>query len=70
MQQKSAAKATARVLVRTRDDRSLLRVMFAVLVLISVLWLIFATAVQAQDYQFSDVRVEGNQRVDSGTVLR
>ena len=70
MQQKSAAKATARVLVRTRDDRSLLRVMFAVLALISVLWLIFATAVQAQDYQFSDVRVEGNQRVDSGTVLR
>ena len=70
MQQKSAAKATARVLVRKRDDRSLLRVMFAVLALISVLWLIFATAVQAQDYQFSDVRVEGNQRVDSGTVLR
>ena len=70
MQQKSAAKATARVLVRKRDDRSLLRVMFAVLALISVLWLIFATAVQAQDYRFSDVRVEGNQRVDSGTVLR
>ena len=70
MQQRSAAKATARVLVRKRDDRSLLRVMFAVLALISVLWLIFATAVQAQDYQFSDVRVEGNQRVDSGTVLR
>ena len=70
MQQKSAAKATARVLVRTRDDRSLLRVMFVVFSLISVLWLIFATAVQAQDYQFSDVRVEGNQRVDSGTVLR
>jgi len=70
MQQTSAAKATARVLVRKRDDRSQLRVIFAVLALISVLWLIFATAVQAQDYRFSAVRVEGNQRVDSGTVLR
>ncbi|MCA3553832.1 MAG: outer membrane protein assembly factor BamA, partial [Rhodobacter sp.] len=38
--------------------------------LISAFWLFLATAVLAQDYQFSGVSVEGNQRVDSATVLR
>ena len=44
--------------------------MLAVLALIAGAWLVFATSARAQDYQFSGVRVEGNQRVDSGTVLR
>lgn len=70
MQQKSAARATARAMVRQREDRTHRLAMFTVLALISAIWLVFATAVQAQEYQFSDVRVEGNQRVDSGTVLR
>jgi outer membrane protein insertion porin family len=44
--------------------------MLAVLALIAGAWLVFSTSARAQDYQFSGVRVEGNQRVDSGTVLR
>ena len=70
MQQKPAAKATAQVLVRHPEDRATCRIMFTVLALVSVAWLVFASAARAQEYQFSDVRVEGNQRVDGGTVLR
>lgn len=66
MQQKSAARATAKVLSRYPQRQ----VVFAFLALIAVAWLVIATAVRAQDYQFSGVTVEGNQRVDSGTVLR
>lgn len=44
--------------------------MLAVLALIAGAWLVYSTSARAQDYQFSGVRVEGNQRVDSGTVLR
>jgi outer membrane protein insertion porin family len=44
--------------------------MLAVLALIAGAWLVFSTSARAQDYQFSGVRVEGNQRVESGTVLR
>jgi outer membrane protein insertion porin family len=70
MQQKPAARATAPVLVRHPEDRATCRIMFAVLALFAAAWLVLASAARAQDYQFSDVRVEGNQRVDSGTVLR
>jgi len=70
MQQKSAARATAKALARQAHRPVQHHVMLAVLALIAGAWLVFATSARAQDYQFSGVRVEGNQRVDSGTVLR
>ena len=66
MQQKSAATATAKVM-GLHPGRHLFLALSA---LISAFWLFLATSVLAQDYQFSGVSVEGNQRVDSATVLR
>lgn len=66
MQQKSAAGATVRVM-GLHPQRHLF---LAASALASAVWLFFATSALAQDYQFSSVSVEGNQRVDSATVLR
>jgi len=66
MQQKSAAGATTRVM-GLHPQRHLF---LAASALASAVWLLIATSVLAQDYQFSSVSVEGNQRVDSATVLR
>lgn len=42
----------------------------AFFIALTTAWLLTVQTVQAQDYSFSDVRVEGNQRVDAASVAR
>ncbi len=42
----------------------------AIFAFVAVVCLLLAGASRAQEYQFSEVRIEGNQRVDAPTVLR
>jgi outer membrane protein insertion porin family len=66
MQHRSAAKPAAVTLPAA--PRNSVFLAFLALIAVACLW--FAPAARAQDYQFSSVQVEGNLRVDSGTVLR
>jgi outer membrane protein insertion porin family len=65
MQHGPAATQAAGMTFRLRH-----RVFVPVVFLIFATFLILAGPVRAQEYQFSSVRVEGNLRVDQGTVLR
>ncbi|PZQ99583.1 MAG: outer membrane protein assembly factor BamA [Cereibacter sphaeroides] len=66
MQRQQAATAAA-----TGFDAIRLKALFiAVIAFIAATYLVFLSSAQAQEYQFSSVRVEGNTYVDTATIVR
>ncbi len=66
MQQARSATATA----NDRDVRRHHSLRLALFVALAATWLLFVGVARAQDYQFSSIQVEGNQRVESGNIIR